>query len=166
MQENNDADLDDNKMAKYRLKKACEKAKIILSKNDQTTIKLEKVYMGSNLEITFTREEFEELCKPYFNKCLVTVDNALKLAKLKENDINEVVLIGGSTRIPYIRNMLKNKFKNSRLCFDINPDEAVSIGAAIYGAIITQKKDTKIRDINLFDVTPLSLGIELIGQKM
>ena len=165
-EENNDVDLDGSTAGKTRVKKACEKAKIILSEKEQTTIKLEKVCLGANLEITFTREEFEELCKPYFNKCLVTVDNALKLAKLKENDINEVVLIGGSTRIPYIRNMLQNKFKNSRLCFNINPDETVSIGAAIQGAIITQKNDAKIRDVNLFDVTPLSLGIEIIGEKM
>ncbi len=97
---------------------------------------------------------------------MTTADNALKLAKLKEDDINYLVLIGGSTRIPYIKNMLKNKFKNSELCSSINPDEAVSIGAAIQGAILTQSKDTKIKDINLFDITPLSLGIEVVGEKM
>ena len=165
-EENNKLDLDKNLSAKNRVKQACEKAKIILSEKAQTTIKLKKLFLGANLEITFTKKIFEELCKPYFDKCLVIVDNALQLAKLKENDINEVVLIGGSTRIPYIRNMLKNKFKNSRLCFNINPDEAVSIGAAIQGAIIAQKNDAKIRDVNLFDVTPLSLGIEIIGEKM
>jgi len=121
--------------------------------------------LGEDLEITFTRKKFEEVCKPYFDKCLTTVDNALKLAKLKENDINEVVLIGGSTRIPYIQNMLRNKFENSRLCSSINPDETVSIGAAIQGAIIARKKDTKIRNVNLFDAIPLSLGIE-VGEKM
>ena len=118
--------------------------------------------MGSDLEITFTKKKFEELCKPLFDKCLTTVDNALNLAELKEDDINYLVLIGGSTRIPYIKNMLKNKFKNSELCSSINPDEAVSIGAAIQGAILTQSKDTKIKDINLFDITPLSLGIEVV----
>jgi len=164
--ENNGADLGGNNQGKTRVKKACEKAKIILSEKNQTTIKLEKVYLGSDLEITFTREQFEKLCKPYFDKCLVTVDKALKLAKVKENDIKFIVLIGGSTRIPYIRNMLKNKFKYSTLYYSINPDEAVSIGAAIQGAIITQKNDTKIRDVNLFDVTPLSLGVELIGERM
>ena len=122
--------------------------------------------MGDDLEITFTKKQFEELCKPYFDKCLVTVDNALKLANLKENDINEVVLIGGSTRIPYIKNMLKNKFKNSKLCYTINPDETVSIGAAIQGAIIARKKDAKIRNVNLFDAIPLSLGVEVHGEKM
>ena len=164
--ENNGSDLEGSATGKTRVKKACEKAKIILSDKDQTTIKLEKVYLGSDLEITFTREQFEELCKPYFDKCLVTVDNALKLAKVKESDIKYIVLIGGSTRIPYIRNMLKNKFKYSKLCFNINPDETVSIGAAIQGAIITQRNDTTIRDVNLFDVTPLSLGIEVIGERM
>ena len=69
-----------------------------------------------------------------------TIDNALNLARLKENDINYIVLIGGSTRIPYIRNMLEKKFRNSKLNYSINPDEAVSIGAAIQGAIITRKK--------------------------
>ena len=97
---------------------------------------------------------------------MTTVDNALNLAELKEDDINYLVLIGGSTRIPYIKNMLKNKFKNSELCSSINPDEAVSIGAAIQGAILTQSKDTKIKDINLFDVTPLSLGIEVVRGQM
>ena len=157
--ENNEADLDENVRAKIRLKKACENAKIILSEKNQTIIKLEKIKLGLDFEITFTRKQFEELCKPYFDKCLVTVDNALKLAEVKENDIKFIVLIGGSTRIPYIRNMLKNKFKNSKLCFNINPDETVSIGAAIQGAILTQKIKTKIRDVNPFDVTPLSLGI-------
>ena len=164
--ENDNESFDKKEKAKNRVKKACENAKIILSDKDQTTIKLEKLYLGSDLEVTFTKKQFEELCKPYFDKCLQTVDNALKLKKLTENDINEVVLIGGSTRIPYIRNMLKNKFKNSKLCFNINPDETVSIGAAIQAAIITQKNYVKIRDVNLFDATPLSLGIGLLGEKM
>ncbi len=164
--ENDNESLDKKVKAKNRVKKACENAKIILSDKDQTTIKLEKVYLGSDLEVTFTKKQFEELCKPYFDKCLQTVDNALKLKKLTENDINEVVLIGGSTRIPYIRNMLKNKFKNSKLCFNINPDETVSIGAAIQAAIITKKNYVKIRDVNVFDATPLSLGIGLLGEKM
>ena len=158
-EDNNGVDLDGSSEVKTRVKKACEKAKVILSEKDQTTIKLEKVYMGANLEITFTR---------LFDKCLETIDKALELARKKEKniEIGFVVLIGGSTRIPYIRNMLKNKFKNSKLCFNINPDEAVSIGAAIQGAIMTQKNDAKIRDVNLFDVSPLSLGIEIIGEKM
>ena len=165
-EENNDVDFEGNLQGKNRVKKACEQAKIILSEKDQTTIKLEKVCLGAGLEITFTKKQFEKLCKPLFDKCLKTIDNALNLAKLKVNDINYIVLIGGSTRIPYIRNMLEEKFKNSKICSNINPDEAVSIGAAIQGAIITQQNDTKIRDVNLFDVTPLSLGIEVIGEKM
>ncbi len=164
--DNNDVDFDGSLQAKNRVKKECEKAKIILSNKDQTTVKLEKVYLGKNLEITFTKEKFENLCKPLFDKCLVVIDNALNLAKLKEKDINYIVLIGGSTKIPYIRNMLKNKFKDSKLYYNINPDEAVSIGAAIQGAILTQKNDEKIRDVNLFDVSPLSLGIEVAGEKM
>ena len=123
--ENNDADLGANLQAKNRLKKACEKAKIILSEKEMTTIKLDKLYLNANLEITFRKDEFEKLCKPLFDKCLKTIDNALKLAKLKENDINYIVLIGGSTRIPYIRNMLEKKFRKSKLNYNINPDEAV-----------------------------------------
>jgi L1 cell adhesion molecule like protein len=165
-QENNNTDLGANLEAKNRLKKACEKAKINLSKKEITTIKLDKLYLSANLEITFRKDEFEKLCKPLFDKCLKTIDNALKLAKLKENDINFIVMIGGSTRIPYIRNMLEKKFRNSKLNYSINPDEAVSIGAAIQGAILTHKKDTKIRNVNLFDVTPLSLGVEVVGEKM
>jgi len=163
--ENNDSDLEGNLSAKNRVKKKCEEAKKSLSFQDKKTIELEKVYLGANLKITFTREKFEELCKPYFEKCLKTVDNALQLANLKENEIDFIVLIGGSTRIPYIRKMLENKFKNSKLCFNINPDEAVSIGAAIQAAIITQKEED-IKDFNLFDVSPLSLGIELIDEQM
>ena len=165
-QENNDADLAAKPQAKNRLKKACEKAKINLSEKEITTIELEKLYLGADLEITFRKDEFEKLCKPLFDKCLKTIDNALKLAKLKENDINFIVMIGGSTRIPYIRNMLEKKFRKSKLNYNINPDEAVSIGAAIQGAILTHKKDTKIRNVNLFDVTPLSLGVEVVGEKM
>ena len=161
-----DIELEGSKIASCKVKKAVEKAKKILSEKESTTIELRKLYLGRDLIMTFTRKKFEEVCKYLFDKCLEIIDNALELAKLKENDINEVVLIGGSTRIPYVREMLKNKFKNSKLCYDINPDEAVSIGAAIQGAIIVQKKDEKIKDINLFDVTPFSLGVELKGDKM
>ena len=164
--ENNDTDLEGSLLAKIRVNKACEEAKKKLSEQDKTTTKLEKVYLGANLEITFTKDQLEELCKPYFEKCLKTVDNALKEAKLKENEIDFIVLIGGSTRIPYVRNMLENKFKNSKLCHNIDPDEAVSIGAAIQAAIIVQKEEEKIKDVCLFDVTPLSLGIEIIGERM
>jgi L1 cell adhesion molecule like protein len=164
--ENEGIDFDGSANAKNRVKIKCEEAKKLLSEQEQTTIKIEKLYMGSNLEITFTKKQFEENCKPLFDKCLKTVDNALRLAKLNENNINDVVLIGGSTRIPYIKNMIQNKFKHCNVHFTINPDEAVSIGAAYDAAIITQKNSDKIRDVNLFDVTPLSLGIELIGNKM
>ena len=165
-EENDGEFVDNNIKAKNRLKKACENAKIILSEKDQTTIKLEKFYLGSDLEVTFTKNQFEELCKPYFDKCLDIVENALNLAKLKENDISEVVLIGGSTKIPYIRDMLKKKFKNNKLCFNINPDEAVSIGAAIQGAILEHKNYANIRNVSLMDAIPLSLGIGLSGKKM
>ena len=161
-----DIDLEGNKIACCKVKKACEKAKKILSKQNSTTIELRRLYLGRDLIMTFTRKKFEEICKNLIDRCLEVVDNALEIAKLKENDINEVVLIGGSTRIPYVRDMLRNKFKNSKLCYDINPDEAVSIGAAIQGAIIIQKKDEKIKDINLFDVTPFSLGVKLNHDEM
>jgi molecular chaperone DnaK (HSP70) len=161
-----DFELEGNKIACCKVKKACEKAKKILSEQNSTTIELRRLYLGRDLIMTFTRKKFEEICKNLFDRCLEVVDNALEIAKLKENDINEVVLIGGSTRIPYVREMLRNKFKNSKLCYDINPDEAVSIGAAIQGAIIIQKKDEKIKDINLFDVTPFSLGVKLNHDEM
>jgi L1 cell adhesion molecule like protein len=164
--ENEQKDFEGSASAKVRVKKKCEEAKKLLSEQEQTTIKIEKLYMGANLEITFTKKQFEDDCKSLFDKCLKTVDNALRLANLKEKDINDVVLIGGSTRIPYIKNMIQNKFKQCNVHFTINPDEAVSIGAAYCAAIITQKNSDEIRDVNLFDVTPLSLGIELIGKKM
>ena len=156
--ENDNKDLNKNLRAKLRVKKACEKAKLILSENDQTTIKLEKLYLACDLEVIFTKEKFEELCKPYFDICMNKVDNTLKLAKLKENDIGYLILIGGSTRIPYIKNMLKNKFKNSKLCFSINPDEAVSIGAAIQGANITRKNNinNKFNNNNSFSMSSIT----------
>ena len=165
--EKNDIYLDGNKKAAFKLRKGCEEAKKILSEKEETTIEYKKLYLGNDLKMTFTRKKFEEVCKHLFERCLAIVDNALELAGLKEKDINEVVLIGGSTRIPYVREMLKRKFRSSKICCDINPDEAVSIGAAIQGAIIVQnKKNKKINDINLFDVTPFSLGVELKNEKM
>ena len=152
-----------------KLKQICENAKRILSVNDMTNITIDSFYYGDNksydLKINITRNTFENICKNEFLRCIPPIDNALCDAKLKETDIHDVVLIGGSTRIPKIREMLTEKFGN-KLHSDINPDEAVAYGATVKGAILCCADNNIIRDIVLADVTPLSLGIETAGGVM
>ena len=113
-----------------------------------------------------TRETFEKLCEAEFIKCLDPVDKALKDSKLKESGIDDVVLIGGSTRMPKIKQMLVDKFGMEKIKADINPDEAVAYGATIQAAILCDVQDQVIRDLVLIDVTPLTLGIETAGGAM
>lgn len=148
-----------------RLKKECENAKRALSGLSTTKISVESFYDGNDLDITLTRAKFESLCDLEFQKCFEPVKKALQDAKMSKDQIDDIVLVGGSTRIPKIRQMLKDYFnKDPRM--DINPDEAVAYGAAVQGAILSGVEDETTNSIVLVDITPLSLGIETAGQVM
>jgi heat shock 70kDa protein 1/2/6/8 len=134
--------------------------------NESTNINIDSFYYDNNkcydLKITLTKTTLEKLCDKDFKRCMDPVDKALVDAKIKVTDIDDVVLVGGSTRMPKIRELLKEKF-GDKLRFDINPDEAVAYGATIQAAILCGENDNIIRDLVLADVTPLSLGIETAG---
>jgi len=127
---------------------------------------VEAIAEGQDLSVTFTRAKFEELCGTLFQKCLTTVKSVLKDAKMEKKDIHEIVLVGGSTRIPKIQQMLSEFFDKKELCKSVNPDEAVAYGAAVQAALLTGKKDKALQMMVLLDVTPLSLGIETKGGVM
>lgn len=151
-----------------RLRTACERAKRTLSTSTSANIEIDSLYDGEDFYSTITRARFEELCKPIFNRCIEPLNKVLKDAKLDKNSINQIVMIGGSSRIPKIQSMVSEFFHGKKLNFSINPDEAVAYGAAVQGAIIggEAKENDKLGEILLLDVTPLSLGIETAGEIM
>ena len=149
-----------------KLKKVCENAKKTLSINDSANIMIDSFYFYNNknydLKLTITKNIFEKICDSEFKKCMEPVNIALNNINFTYNDIDDVVLIGGSTRIPKIKTLLKEKF-GDKLRQDINPDEAVAYGATIQAAILCGENDNIIKDIVLANVSPLSLGIETLG---
>src|SRR5438067_414956 len=159
-------DLRKDAMALQRLKEACEKAKIELSNVMETTINLPFITADQSgpkhLQITITRSKFEQLINPLVEKCRQPVIDALKDAKLNPEQIDEVVLVGGSTRVPMVARLVKDLFKGKEPNKTVNPDEVVAIGAAIQGAIATGE----VKDILVLDATPLSLGVETLGGVM
>ena len=158
-------DITNNSKAKLRLKNYCEKAKIELSSALETIIYIEKIYNEKDLQLTITRDKFEKLCEKDFNKCIPCVEETLKDAKLTKEKIDEIILVGGSTRIPKIQEILK-KYFNKELNKSIHPDEAVAYGAAYQAASITDNLDDGLEKLILIDVTPLSLGIAELGEIM
>jgi L1 cell adhesion molecule like protein len=121
---------------------------------------------GEDLNVVITRSKFEDLCMDLFKKCMPPLENVLKDAKMSKSQIDEVVLVGGSTRIPKIQSMVQEFFNGKEPNKGINPDEAVAYGAAVQAAIMTNVKDENIEKLILLDVTPLSLGIETVGGVM
>merc|ERR1740130_99397 len=157
-----DVSGDDKALARIRV--SCEKAKRALSSNTATTI--EVVIDGDEFSLEFTRSTFESLNEEIFGRTLDTVKRVLKDAKMEPSDIDDVVLVGGSTRIPQLQDSLKKYFGGKELCRSINPDEAVAYGAAVQAAILSGVRHPACTDLLLVDVTPLSLGIELEGRQM
>jgi len=159
-------DLLESKKSIRRLKTACERAKRTLSSGNTASIELDSLYEGIDFFSNISRAKFESLCMHLFNKAMEPVQKVLRDAKVSKSDIHEIVLVGGSTRIPKIQELLSNFFNGKELCKSVNPDEAVAYGAAVQAHILSDdKKDAndKTSDLLLLDVAPLSLGIETAG---
>ncbi|KAH7667831.1 Heat shock protein 70 family protein [Dioscorea alata] len=157
--ENNQMDISDCTRAMSRLRTSCEEAKRKLSSATKTTIKIDSLYQDKDFCSTITRAKYEDLNKDLFQKCMESVRRCLRNAKMYKQRVDDVVLVGGSTRTPKVQQMLQNLFNGKELCKTINPDEAVVYGAAVQAAILSGEGDKKLQGLQLIDVTPLSLRL-------
>ncbi|KAK9801854.1 hypothetical protein WJX73_002019, partial [Symbiochloris irregularis] len=159
-------DVSGNARAIRRLHTSCERAKRTLSSAAQTSIEIDSLYEGMDFYSSITRARFEELNMDLFRKSMEPVEKCLRDAKMDKGNVHDVVLVGGSTRIPKVQQMLQDFFNGKELCKSINPDEAVAYGAAVQAAILSGEGNEAIKDVLLLDVSPLSLGLETAGGVM
>ncbi|KAM4598296.1 heat shock 70 kDa protein-like [Polymixia lowei] len=162
----NKKDISQNKRALRRLRTACERAKRTLSSSSQARIEINSLFEGIDFYTSITRARFEEMCSDLFRATLEPVEKALKDATMDKAQIHDIVLVGGSTRIPKIQKLLQDFFDGRELNKSINPDEAVAYGAAVQAAILTGDTSGNVQNLLLLDVAPFSLGIETGGGVM
>lgn len=156
-------DISGNNRALRRLRTACERAKRTLSTASQASVEVDSLADGQDFQITLTRAKFESLCDTLFRRTITPLDRLLSDAKISKDDVDEIVMVGGSTRIPRIRQLLSDYFNGKKLNDSVHPDEAVAYGAAVQAHILSGGKSEKTDSLVLLDVTPLSLGLETAG---
>merc|ERR1740125_60494 len=163
---NRGKDLTGNNRALRRLRTQCERAKRTLSSSTQATIEIDSLFDGCDYSCSLSRARFEELNMDYFRNSMGPVEKCLRDSGIDKRNVHEVVLVGGSTRIPKVQQLIQEFFNGKEACKSINPDEAVAFGAAVQAAILTGEGSPQVQDLLLLDVTPLSMGLETAGGVM